>query len=834
MRSLLTIHLLVTSAAAVQMNNLALMMRLSDLRNQPGAIVLSDVWRTVAMGAILAVKDFNARDARYTPSLADSDYASCDVQFNPTMYDSGSVAKGSILAYRAARADNLEGDGSYSLHSILGCARSDASKPMAILGGIDGIPQMSYWSTSDAMEDKSIYTNFGRSIPPDSATTKAAAELMSKLGYTYVGVSYVDDAYGSSWKDGFVRACSEMTCKDADGQPIAGSSCPIQVITSGLIGGNQDSVKQSVNIFKAANVKVGIVVTFDDDWNWWIEEAVANGMIGDDYFWVVGDGVMTANVIENANNNDKRMANGIGRLSAIGGLEGNPNFDKFLTDWAAFDSDADLKTYAESVFFDYVADAGHAANLASGAAGGWHPEGTDMSVLGSTFFADNAPDDVATYAYDAVMALGLGSCKYAAAGGTFDGNFDGNALFQKITQLNFNSLTNNAFFLASGSRDPASANFVLENFSCPASESCTSRKMGKWTAANGFVDNDPDAPFIYASGLTTPPADVVKPEEMLNLLSDGLITTGQFLVFLNYGIAATFAALTFKYQKHRVVRSSQPMFLIMVLVGCCVSTSAILAFGENDGGDYSKADDVNCMLQPTLYSLGFTFSFAALFAKITRIAKIFGNKRLSKVTITWIDMMKPIVALLLLDVVLLALWSSDEKAALKWERVPKTVDSQGNVLESVGMCTAENPWLYGALILALHFSVLVYGNYMCYKSRNVGTTFAEGKYVFMAMVSNLQIMALGLPMLIMVYDNPTSNYFMRTGIVFMNDVGVMLLIFVPKFYLILFGSAAAIQGSTATSNNTSSGQTSDGGDNQEMQALMDEIERLKQELADKE
>jgi hypothetical protein len=118
MRSLLTIPLLVTSAAAVQVNNLALMMRLckfnnnsvekisspwllsnftflsphppyyhhtADLRNQPGAIVLSDVWRTVAMGAILAVKDFNARDARYTPSLADSDYASCDVQFNPTM-----------------------------------------------------------------------------------------------------------------------------------------------------------------------------------------------------------------------------------------------------------------------------------------------------------------------------------------------------------------------------------------------------------------------------------------------------------------------------------------------------------------------------------------------------------------------------------------------------------------------------------------------------------------------------------------------------------------------------------------------------------------------------
>lgn len=157
------------------------------------------------------------------------------------------------------------------------------------------------------------------------------------------------------------------------------------------------------------------------------------------------------------------------------------------------------------------------------------------------------------------------------------------------------------------------------------------------------------------------------------------------------------------------------------------------------------------------------------------------------------------------------------------------------------MCTAENPWVFGGLILALHFAVLVYGNYMCYKSRNVGTSFLESKYVFMAMVSNLQIMALGLPMLIMVYDNPVSNYFMRTGIVFMNDFGVMMLIFVPKFQLVFYGSPEEISGSTATSNNTQSGDsgaTSDGDDDeskgaadgQEIMELRQENQELREKL----
>ena len=408
---------------------------------------------------------------------------------------------------------------------------------------------------------------------------------------------------------------------------------------------------------------------------------------------------------------------------------------------------------------------------------------------------------------------------------------------------------------------------MLYNFQCDSTDSlCPIYTTGMWTAAGGWdytnseaptASSSPDQPFRFSDNTQIPVVDKAPlPDEDKNILSSSLVTVGSFLVIVNYCIAATLGSLTFLNRKHKVIRASQPLFLYMVLLGCCISTTTIFFFGQNDDGGgkdrrtvngegdispaYENADDVNCMMQPFLYSFGFIFSFAALFAKVTRIVKIFGNKKLSRVVITWVDMMKPIVLLLAVDVAILIAWASDDTAKLEWKREVLSSDiTSGVVLSSVGMCKSDadgNPWTYASLILAIHFAVLVYGNYMCYKGRNAGTAFAESKYVFMAMVSNLQIMALGLPMLIMVYDNPTTNYFMRTGIVFFNDVGVMLLIFLPKFYLVYFGSEDDL--SMATSTQTSAGQTKTGSNStgsvstatSRVAELEQEVEELKAEL----
>ena len=226
------------------------------------------------------------------------------------MYDTGSEAKGSILAYRKARSDKDNGDGTNSLHSIVGCARSDASKPMATLGGIDGVVQNSYWSTSDGLQDTGVYPFFARSIPADSAVAKAAAEFFKAHGYTHIGIAYIMDPYGEAYKDAFVKFCQDEG---------------INVITAGFLS-TQESVEAAVGVLAASNVRVGLFVSFDTDFGHFAAKGKELGVSNfPGSLWIVADGVG-----DSAVKNLGGDANGMGKVSAEE-TEGKKRKKKFRT-----------------------------------------------------------------------------------------------------------------------------------------------------------------------------------------------------------------------------------------------------------------------------------------------------------------------------------------------------------------------------------------------------------------------------------------------------------------------------------------------------------------------
>lgn len=293
------------------------------------------------------------------------------------------------------------------------------------------------------------------------------------------------------------------------------------------------------------------------------------------------------------------------QLLAMGGVAGNTHYDNFVSDWSTnFDSDTALKAYAQNMWTAttangdaYAADAGHALTA-----------GTDLTTLPAGFFAANAPDDVATYAYDAAISLGLAACKYEAASGSFDtGSWDATAYFNALKAVSYESITGTVSYLStSGSRDPATGNYILFNFQCaPGVTDCPAYTIGKWTAAGGWDYSSSDAPtasssstqpFRFSDDTVVPVPDIIVPEEEKNLLGSGLVGIGNALVIINYLIAITLATLTFVNRSHRVIRASQPLFLYMILFGCCISTTTIFFFGIDDEGDYSKSGDVNCMV----------------------------------------------------------------------------------------------------------------------------------------------------------------------------------------------------------------------------------------------
>mmetsp|Transcript_24475 Transcript_24475/g.45248 ORF Transcript_24475/g.45248 Transcript_24475/m.45248 type:complete len:121 (+) Transcript_24475:835-1197(+) len=102
-----------------------------------------------------------------------------------------------------------------------------------------------------------------------------------------------------------------------------------------------------------------------------------------------------------------------------------------------------------------------------------------------------------------------------------------------------------------------------------------------------------------------------------------------------WALAAGFAFWTFKNRKERLVRASQPLFLLLICLGCFVMSSAILPFSIDDSIASQRGCDVACMAWPWLFSSGFAVAFSALCSKLWRINKVMNHaRRLRKVVVT--------------------------------------------------------------------------------------------------------------------------------------------------------------------------------------------------------
>lgn len=118
----------------------------------------------------------------------------------------------------------------------------------------------------------------------------------------------------------------------------------------------------------------------------------------------------------------------------------------------------------------------------------------------------------------------------------------------------------------------------------------------------------------------------ILPEENMQLINSALLSVGYFMVALTIGTAIVCMLWTTYYQrKSQLVRVSQPMFLILLCVGCIISCLSIIFMGVQTEYRYVKDRvstgmltsernpdismvDASCMAVPWLHALGKFFS----------------------------------------------------------------------------------------------------------------------------------------------------------------------------------------------------------------------------------
>lgn len=289
-----------------------------------------------------------------------------------------------------------------------------------------------------------------------------------------------------------------------------------------------------------------------------------------------------------------------------------------------------------------------------------------------------------------------------------------------------------------------------------------------------------------------------------NYLSSGLKNLGTAFFIITVLCAALFAIWTFAYKSTSIVRASQPFFLLCVAFGTVLSvaTMPFLAMddseiepekciNETDGTSYDcwPSLDFACQIVPFLYCAGFVFSFASLFAKTWRVNKIFSTNSFKVVVVTIKEAFVFVAIGLVVEIGICFAWTAVDP--LVWVRNDVTFQNyhgRNVVVETAGKCDSLGGGAMSFLVPLVLCQLFAYafGCYLCFKSRNIETRFSEHKWISLALFNNIQIFVIAIPLVAMVINQPGPYFLMKLFVIVLNDLGVLILIFVPKIF-VFFG-----------------------------------------------
>ena len=148
--------------------------------------------------------------------------------------------------------------------------------------------------------------------------------------------------------------------------------------------------------------------------------------------------------------------------------------------------------------------------------------------------------------------------------------------------------------------------------------------------------------------VSPPPSTTIQCTYVPN--SSGIGSFGNALCALGVFICSTILIWTFLVRNSKVIRKSQPIFIFIFIFGTILMNFTILAYiGPNTNS--------SCLARPWIFNLASSIMFAPLIMKLRRVDKLINNPKLKKIKITDWDVLKSTFALLMVDVILVLIWT---------------------------------------------------------------------------------------------------------------------------------------------------------------------------------
>jgi len=280
--------------------------------------------------------------------------------------------------------------------AFIGARSSDATAPSAVVSGVFGYPQMSYTATSPRLSDADDFPYFRRIIASDDEAAKAVVSFLTQVSRTtHVAILTVADVFGTSYNKNFVEAAAKSG-----------------IVTRSFIIDEQrkdeQDIKTQLKLIKDTGFRHIVLIVYATLMDQVFEQADALGLIGDDYFWVLGMSGITE--IEEGSILEK-VGPGMAIIPELGAKIHGESYDGFK---AAMNNLGD-----EAISF-----LNSKMPLKPGS-------NETCFAVESGFFSEMNKDDPGIFshlAYDTVVSIGLGACGATKNATYFDGQQHADAI----------------------------------------------------------------------------------------------------------------------------------------------------------------------------------------------------------------------------------------------------------------------------------------------------------------------------------------------------------------------------------------------------------------------
>mmetsp|Transcript_9932 Transcript_9932/g.14517 ORF Transcript_9932/g.14517 Transcript_9932/m.14517 type:complete len:366 (+) Transcript_9932:202-1299(+) len=235
-------------------------------------------------GFVMGVHHFNNGIGSVVPQIEGIN-RTCPIRLVHTMYDTESsqtIALDTFSRVVLENSDRRPG-------AVFGAWRSAVSIPLAVLTGTRDIPQFSPLSTSTELDDTAQYPLFSRVIPSDAGTARAAvAYFRNRLDVSFLGVLYVNDAYGSAFHQAIREAAAER--EEGDQIEVKGYTFSYNENVDFVASEIELAIKQ----LKESRFRVFFGVFYGEHYDIIMNYAYDYGIVGPEYLWIISDGVHTS------------------------------------------------------------------------------------------------------------------------------------------------------------------------------------------------------------------------------------------------------------------------------------------------------------------------------------------------------------------------------------------------------------------------------------------------------------------------------------------------------------------------------------------------------------